>query len=80
MTLIDSENLRFLWGLVENYSHLLTEMSDDAACFWLLKRIRDNIHLNHAEMDEIKTYMSSRIHLIRDIANSESARNYVTQI
>lgn len=76
MTLIDSENLRFLWGLVENYGHLLQDMSDEAACFWLLKKIRGNIHLDPTEMTEIKRYLSSRIHLIRDIANSESIQNY----
>lgn len=72
MTLIDSENLRFLWGLVENYSHLLKDMSDEAACFWLLKKLRGNIHLNHSEMTEIKSYIGSRIHLIRDVSSSQS--------
>ncbi|MEM6255925.1 MAG: hypothetical protein AAF821_23690 [Cyanobacteria bacterium P01_D01_bin.156] len=76
MTLIDSENLRFIWGLVENYSHVLKDMSDDAACFWLLKQIRENIHLNHAEMVEIKAYIGSRIHLIRDLENPENIQGY----
>lgn len=76
MTLMNSENLRFLWGLVENYSHLLQDMSDEAACFWLLKKMRGNIHLDHRELTEIKGYLGSRMHLIRDIANSESIQNY----
>ena len=57
--------------MVETYSHVLQDLSDDAICLWLSKKIKDSIYLNHDEMIEIKAYILSRCHLIRDVANSQ---------
>ena len=76
MISFDSTHLRLIWSMVETYSHVLQDLSDDAICLWLSKKIKDSIHLSHAEMTEIKAYILSRSHLIRDVANSQGPPSY----
>lgn len=79
MISFDSEHLRLIWSMVETHSRMLKDLSDEAICFWLLKKIKDTIYLSPAEMGELKTYILSRRHLIRDIANSQNySDNYST--
>ena len=72
MVSFDSEHLRLIWGMVEAHSYVLQDLSDEAICLWLQKKVTDNICLNSDDMDEIKAYISSRSHLIRDMTNSQS--------
>ena len=76
MISFDSTHLRLIWSMVETYSHVLQDLSDDAICLWLSKKIKDSIYLNHDEMIEIKAYILSRSHLIRDVANSQGQQGY----
>ena len=70
MISFDSSHLRLLWNTVESHRHDLQHLSDDAVCVWLLKKIADSLYLNQDEMGEIETYILSRSHLIREVANS----------
>lgn len=72
MISFNSEHLRLLWGMVETHSHMLQDLSDDAICLWLQQKIKDNIHLSHDDMNEMRAYILSRSHLIREVANSQS--------
>lgn len=72
MISFDSENLRLIWSMVETHSHILQDLSDDAICLWLQKKIKDNIYLSHDDMNEIQAYILSRSHLIRDVASSQN--------
>ncbi|MEM7063966.1 MAG: hypothetical protein AAF572_12485 [Cyanobacteria bacterium P01_B01_bin.77] len=79
MISFDSEHLRLLWSMIETHSRMLEGLNDEAICFWLLKKIKDTIYLSPDEMDELKAYILSRGHLIRDIANSQGySDNYST--
>ncbi|EKV01184.1 hypothetical protein Lepto7375DRAFT_3327 [Leptolyngbya sp. PCC 7375] len=71
MISFNSEHLRLIWSMVETYSYILEGLSDEAICLWLLKKIKDNIHLSHDETNEIRAYIRSRSHLIREVANNQ---------
>ncbi|MEO0349217.1 MAG: hypothetical protein AAF282_04110 [Cyanobacteria bacterium P01_A01_bin.15] len=66
------EHLHLLWSLVETHSQVIQGLNDDAICFWLLKKIKDTIHLSRDDAFEIKHYILSRRHLIRDVACSQN--------
>ena len=72
MISFDSEHLRLIWSIIETHSHVLQNLSDEAICLWVQKKVKDNIHLSHDDMNEIQAYILSRSHLIRDVANSQS--------
>ena len=72
MISFDSKHLHLLWSVVEAHSHVLQGLSDEALCLWLQKKIKDSIYLSHEDMTEIKAYITSRSHLIRDVANSQN--------
>lgn len=79
MISFDSEHLRLIWSMVETHSRMLADLNDEAICFWLLKKLKDTIYLSPDEMGELKAYILSRRHLIRDITNSQSySDNYST--
>ncbi|MGD1953305.1 MAG: hypothetical protein ACFB14_27215 [Leptolyngbyaceae cyanobacterium] len=56
--------------MVETHRHILQDLSDDAICLWLQQKVNDSTYLHNDDMDEIKAYISSRSHLIRDVASS----------
>lgn len=68
MTLINSLHLRLVWGIVEAHSRLLQDLSDEALCSWILKNVKKRLCLTYEEAGAIQQYVSSRTHLIRDIA------------
>lgn len=72
MISFDSEHLRLIWSMVETHSRMLEGLNDEAICFWLIKKIKDTIYLSPDEMGELKAYILSRRHLIRDIASAQS--------
>ena len=67
------EHLHLLWSLVETHSQVIQGLNDDAICFWLLKKIKDTIYLSREDTAEIKTYILSRCHLIRDVACTQNS-------
>ncbi|NEQ52195.1 MAG: hypothetical protein F6K11_18985 [Leptolyngbya sp. SIO3F4] len=71
MISFDSEHLRLIWTMVETHGHLLQDLSDDAISLWLQQKIKDNIHLSSNDMGEIRAYILSRSHLIREVASSQ---------
>lgn len=73
MISFDREHLRLIWSMVETHCYVLKDLSDDAICLWLLKKIKDNVYLSHDEMNEIKAYILSRSHLIREVANTQGS-------
>ena len=72
MISLDSKHLHLIWRMVETHRHILQDLSDEAICLWLQQKVNDSIYLHNDDMDEIKAYISSRSHLIRDVANSQS--------
>lgn len=72
MISFDSEHLRLLWSMVETHSYVLQDLSDEALCLWLQKKLKDSTYLSHDDMHEIKAYIVSRSHLIRDVASSQN--------
>lgn len=70
MISFDSKHLHLIWSMVETHRHILQDLSDDAICLWLQQKVNDSTYLHNDDMDEIKAYISSRSHLIRDVASS----------
>ena len=68
MISVDSSHVRLMWDIVSSHSHMFHGLSDEAICLWILRTIKDKIHLNHDEMTALQEYVSSRTSLIRDIA------------
>lgn len=69
MVPVDSLYVRMIWDIVNSQSHLFLELSDEAICIWVLKAIKDRIHLPHDELQLLESYVLSRIHLMRDMAS-----------
>ncbi|MEO0455060.1 MAG: hypothetical protein AAF152_00560 [Cyanobacteria bacterium P01_A01_bin.114] len=67
---LDSSHLRLIWGIVDAHGLLIQGLSDEALCFWILKHIKDRLCLSYEEDHAVKQYVSNRIHLIRDIADT----------
>lgn len=70
MISFDSKYLRTLWGIVETDGYVLQGLGDDDVCLWLLQKMTDTLHLDGREFREIETYILSRSHLIRQVAQS----------
>ena len=66
---IDSLYVRMTWDIVHSHIHTFSELSDEAICLWILRAIKDQIHLSSEEAKTLEAYISSRTGLIRDIAS-----------
>ena len=68
MITVDSLYVRMMWDIVDSHRYIFSGLSDEAICLWILKAIRDQIHLSHDELKELEAYVLSKTSLIRDIA------------
>ena len=66
---IDSLHIRMMWDIVNSHIHVFRGLSDEAISLWVLKAVKDQIHLNYEEAKGLEAYISSRTSLIRDIAS-----------
>lgn len=63
--------LRQLWSVVETtQSHTLLKLDDAHLVQWLLKQTKMKTSLNQNELDVLSDYISSRLNLIRDLAEN----------
>lgn len=61
--------LRQLWALVESIqSVVLTNLDDTSLAQLLVREFKAERSLNQSESDVLNTYIHSRLHLIRDLA------------
>jgi hypothetical protein len=74
VTVMESSTLRLVWDVVEEtqLTDLLT-LPDTALIKLLLQRISRKVLLSGEEVCALYEYISSRIRLIRDIADSRAA-------
>lgn len=69
--------LRQLWSLVETTQASLIVSLDDADLVQcLLKRLQAESNINCLDRDVVNDYISSRLSLIRDLAESRIAGDY----
>jgi hypothetical protein len=63
--------LRQLWSLVETTQpSQLVSLDDDSLVQCLLKRLKTESSINGQEVDLLNDYISSRLSLIRDLAEA----------
>lgn len=61
--------LNQVWKLVDTTPNSqLLGLSDHALVDWLSQRLTERQELTHIELEMVKTYIRSRVTLIRDIA------------
>lgn len=61
--------LRNLWSIVEaTQSHFLLNLDDASLVHWLVKQLCNQRFLNNAEADVLQDYISSKLPLIRELA------------
>lgn len=66
--------LRQLWSIVETtQSQILLKLDDAHLVQWLLKQTKLKTSLNQNELDVLSDYISSRLNLIRDLAENRQA-------
>ncbi|MBF2001229.1 MAG: hypothetical protein IGS50_22400 [Synechococcales cyanobacterium C42_A2020_086] len=71
---MDTSTLRLIWDVVEETQHAeLVALPDTALIKLLLQRIARKVLLSGEEVCALYNYLSSRLHLIRDIADSRAA-------
>lgn len=70
MPSLDASIIRFLWSVVEKQSNFIVGLSDDAIKIWLVRQVRERIFLSPQEIDDINSYILSRLMLIKDVAES----------
>ncbi|TVQ21936.1 MAG: hypothetical protein EA367_05020 [Leptolyngbya sp. DLM2.Bin15] len=63
--------LRQFWSLIEaTQSKTLLSLDDQTLIQWLTRQLGMEFSLNHCEVDTLNHYISSRLSLIRDIADA----------
>lgn len=61
--------LRQLWTVVEKtQANILLNLDDTSLVQWLLRQFKAERSLNHDEADVLNAYISSKLPLIRDLA------------
>lgn len=70
MPSLDAAILRFLWSVVEKQANFIAGLSDDAIKIWLVRQVRERIFLTPQEIEDINSYILSRLILIKDVAES----------
>jgi hypothetical protein len=72
--------MRQFWSLIEMTQPSIPLMLDDTSLVqWLLRRIRSERSLDTCEVDVLSSYISSRLPLIRELAQEHQplTRSYV---
>jgi hypothetical protein len=64
--------MRLFWNLVyQAQPNLILHLEDDKLTNWLTEQVRQKLCLDHSQEDDLSTYISDRIPLIRDIASNQ---------
>jgi hypothetical protein len=64
--------MRLFWNLVyQAQPHLILHLEDDKLINWLKEQVRQNFCLDRHQEDDLNSYISDRIPLIRDIASNQ---------
>jgi len=64
--------LRLFWNLVyQAQPNLILHLEDDKLTNWLTEQVRQKLCLDHSQENDLNSYISDRIPLIRDIASNQ---------
>lgn len=62
--------LRQLWRVVEqNQANIMLESDDASLVHWLVQLLQNKNIVDRQQSDRVKDYLSTRINLIRDLAD-----------
>jgi CTP:phosphocholine cytidylyltransferase-like protein len=71
---MNSSILRELWSLIENIQpHVLVDINENELIEQVLKQLEEKTILNIEVNDSVSIYISSKMCLIRDLAESKLA-------
>ncbi|MBE9030270.1 hypothetical protein IQ266_11060 [filamentous cyanobacterium LEGE 11480] len=68
----NSSLLRLLWNLIESHAPFLRSLNDEAIGLWLLETIQDQACINSDDTCALRTYVSERSCLIRDMVEPQT--------
>jgi len=64
--------MRLFWNLVNQAQpSLLLRLDDESLMGWLVEQVRQKLCLDHNQENDLSTYISDRLPLIRDIAANQ---------
>lgn len=69
---IDSTHLRLIWRIIEAHGYLLKGLNDEALCSWVIKNLKEKIHISHEDLGLVQQYVYNRTQLIRDFVETQA--------